>query len=181
MTHPKLKIAGTLWSVALGVMLGWLTLEWLLNTVEGDKVRLVSEHLGTKLWMQLKFALLSALVGASAFWGAVVGRRWNVLVRLMVLFLLAIGIQWAVAVFRWMQIAATIPEGTEDMPATVYLGNLGTGWVPIVTAIAVWVCVVPLLFGGRKPDDSAKNSTEEAIDSRADDSDQPRSDDRSDL
>lgn len=150
-------------AVALGVVLGWLSLEWLLDAVEGDDVRLVSEHLGQKLWVQLKFALLSALVGASAFWGAMVGRRWNAMARLIVLSILAVGIQFAVAMFKWMQLASGLPEGTEDMPAMVYIGNLGSEWVPLITAVAVWICVIPMLFGARKPDTAAEIATVEVI------------------
>ena len=152
MTHPKMKIAGTLLAVAMGVMLGWLTLEWLLDAVEGDDVRLVNDHLGQKLWVQLKFALLSALVGVSAFWGSIVGKRWNLMVRLLVLSLLAVGTQWAVAAIRWAQVAATAPEGTVDIPAVIYLGSIGTDWIPLITAVTVWIGAVPLLFGGQKKD-----------------------------
>ena len=52
MTHPKIKIAGSFLAVALGVVLGWLSLEWLLDAVSGDDVRLVSEHQGQKLLVQ---------------------------------------------------------------------------------------------------------------------------------
>ncbi len=152
MTHPKIKIAGSFLAVALGVVLGWLSLEWLLDAVSGDETRLVSEHLGQKLMVQLKFALLSALVGLSAFVGSLIGRRWNLLGRLVFLSLLAISAQWAAAAFKWMQLSAVAPEGTVDMPAMVYLGSLGTEWVPIAALAVVWVAVVPLLFGKKKSD-----------------------------
>jgi hypothetical protein len=152
MTHPKIKIAGSFLAVALGVVLGWLSLEWLLDAVSGDETRLVSEHLGQKLMVQLKFALLSALVGLSAFVGSLIGRRWNLPGRLVFLSLLAISAQWAAAAFKWMQLSAVAPEGTVDMPAMVYLGSLGTEWVPIAALAVVWVAVVPLLFGKKKSD-----------------------------
>ncbi|MBN2716643.1 MAG: hypothetical protein JXX14_12370 [Deltaproteobacteria bacterium] len=152
MTHPKLKIAGSLLAVALGVVLGWLTLEWLLDALEGDDVRLAANHLGQKLWIQLKFALLSALVGGSVFWGSIVGRRWNLPVRLLLLSIFAIGVQWTTAAIWWIQISAAAPDGTEDVPAVIFLGSLGTDWIPLLTAAIVWVAVVPLLFGARKPD-----------------------------
>lgn len=152
MTHPKIKIAGSFLAVALGVVLGWLSLEWLLDAVSGDDVRLVSEHLGQKLLVQLKFALLSALVGLSAFVGSLIGRRWNLLGRLVFLSLLAICAQWAAAALKSVQLSAVAPEGTVDMPALVYLGSLGTEWVPIAALAVVWVAVVPLLFGKKKSD-----------------------------
>ena len=164
MTHPKIKIAGTLLAVALGVMLGWLTLEWLLDAVEGDTVRLVADHLGQKLWLQLKFALLSALVGVSAFWGAIIGRRWNLLVRLLLLSVLAVGAQWGAAIIRWIQVSAIAPEGTTDIPAVIYLGSIGTDWIPLIAALVVWVGVVPLLFGGKKPDPLTEIAPIEASD-----------------
>jgi hypothetical protein len=152
MTHPKIKIAGSFLAVALGVVLGWLSLEWLLDAVEGSETRLVAEHLGQKLLVQLKFALLSALVGLSAFVGSLIGRRWNLVGRVLFLSLLAISAQWAAAAFKAMQLSAVAPEGTVDMPAVVYLGSLGTEWVPIAALAVVWVAVVPLLFGKKKSD-----------------------------
>jgi hypothetical protein len=91
-------------------------------------------------------------VGLSAFVGSLIGRRWNLLGRLVFLSLLAISAQWAAAAFKWMQLSAVAPEGTVDMPAMVYLGSLGTEWVPIAALAVVWVAVVPLLFGKKKSD-----------------------------
>ena len=146
MTHKKLKIVGSIAGVALGVVLGWLSLEWLFDAVESDDVRLMAANLGEKLWVQLKFSFISSLIGLSVFWGAVAGRRWNFWARLSVLSIVAIGTQWTVAFVKVMHIASGVPDGTEEMPASIFFGDLGAEWIPLATAVLVWSSVVPLLF-----------------------------------
>ncbi|MBN2342825.1 MAG: hypothetical protein JXX29_22620 [Deltaproteobacteria bacterium] len=149
MTHPRLKIFGSIVAAALGVALGWISLEWFLSAVESDDVRLVAAHLGEKLWMQAKFAGLSSLIGLSVLWGAIISKRWNVVFRIVGLGVFAVIVQFAVASVRWAQISAMAPDGTEDMPAMIYFGALDTEWIPFITAVAVWLAVVPLLFSGK--------------------------------